>query len=150
MMFKQFFGCFWVRIILIILIWICSFGRDNCFYQCVAIVGSHFEILSFPYKLPTQGFWTLNTHHNFLNKRHYYLSLSHTCFSFSFSRLQAWKPIVGIHVDGIRMIFWIVMNLFVYVVITLFTSNSLLVIHLSKHQTSTHFAFDHCQYGFDL
>ena len=35
------FGCyFWVEIIFVVLIWIGTFCRDNCFYQCVAIVGS--------------------------------------------------------------------------------------------------------------
>ena len=43
MMFIRFSGCYsWVGIIFAILIWICSFGRDNCFYQYVAIVGSQF------------------------------------------------------------------------------------------------------------
>ena len=43
MMFIRFPGCcFWVGIIFDVLIWICSFGRDNCFYQCVTIVGSQF------------------------------------------------------------------------------------------------------------
>ena len=105
MMFKQFSGCFWVRIILIILIWICSFGRDNCFYQFVAIVGSHFTFLSFSYKLPTQGFWTLSTCCNSWKQNDtIILHYSHTCLLFLFSWLQAWKPWVGSHIDGIKIV----------------------------------------------
>ena len=41
MMFIRFSGyCFLVGIIFDVLIWICPFGKDNCFYQCVAIVGN--------------------------------------------------------------------------------------------------------------
>ena len=54
---RLFFGCyFWVRIFLIIIIWICSFGKDNCFYQCVAIVGSQFAFFYCPYKMSTPVF----------------------------------------------------------------------------------------------
>ena len=84
-MFKQFSGCFRVGFFLIILIWTCSFGRDNCFYQCVAIVGIHIGFLSFPYKLPTQGFWTLNTRRNSLKQNDTIILHIHTpAFRFHF------------------------------------------------------------------
>ena len=57
MMFIRFSGCcFWVGIIFALLIWIFSFNRDNCFYQCVAIVGSHCHFYIFLTSCLHKGF----------------------------------------------------------------------------------------------
>ena len=68
MMFTQFSGCYFgVRIFLIIIIWIFSFGRDNYFYQCVAIVGSQFTFFHCLISYLHQCFANLNFSLQFSN-----------------------------------------------------------------------------------
>ena len=97
---------FWVRIFLIILIWICSFGRDNCFYQCVAIVGSQFAFFYCPYKLPTPVFCKPWFSSQSLNK----MTLLFRAFAhlpwFSFLRLQAWKLGFRSHIKIVTGLLW--------------------------------------------
>ena len=145
-MFKQFSGHFWVRSFLIILIWTLLFGRDNCFYQCVAIVGSHFAILSFPYKLPTQGFWTLNTRRNSLKRNDTIILCIHTpAFYFRFHNCKRENLELGVMSIALKSS----LDYYEYSCSCgHFTSNSIMVTQLARHQTFIHFAF--CWYGFNL
>ena len=107
-MFKRFFGCyFWVRFFLIIIIWICSFGKDNCFYQCVSIVGNQFTFLSYPYKLPMLVFFNPWFSSQSLNKTTLlFFALFAQLPLFLFSRLQAWKLGFQSHIKIITRFLW--------------------------------------------
>jgi len=108
MMFTWFSGCyFWVRIFLIILIWICSFGRDNCFYQCVAIVGNQFAFLYCPYKLPTPVFCKLWFRRNLFNKTTllFYMHL-HTYLGSRFHDCKHENTGFRSHIKNITRLLW--------------------------------------------
>jgi len=114
------------------------------------MLASILQFLSFPYKLPTQGFWTLNTRRNYLKQNDTIIFRFRTpAFHFHFHNCK--HENLGLEV----MLIALKSSLDFYRSFCLcghnsFTSNSLLVMHLSKHQNSTHFEFDHFQYGFDL
>jgi hypothetical protein len=102
-------------------------------------VGSHFAFLSFPYKLPTQGFWNSQYSSQFFKtKRHYYFAHSHTCLSFCFHDCKR----ENLELEVMSMALKSSLDYYEYSCSCgHFTSNSILVIHVSKHQTFIHFAF---------
>ena len=111
MIFIRFSGCcFWVRNFLIITIWICSIGRDNCFSQCVAIVGSQFAFSYCPYKLPTPVFCKLWFRHNPSNKTTplFYMRL-HTYLGSRFHNCKRENAGFRNHIKNVIRLLWLLL-----------------------------------------